>query len=530
MVPEAAPSKEPSAAPPEGRSAWVVPVVLVLVTVVFYWRYQFRSFGFYRDAGIYLSGALGLAAGEGYRLVPFSGQPVIGVYPPLQSLLLSPFVRLGGASLPEMVPWVNGGMILLAVAAVLAGWRVMVRLGSPAWLAGLLALNLALAMRWFEWTFWLMSDIGFTALLLLLAGRVLARPDDRGDRWLWLVVGLGLATAYLWRVAAFGALAATALLAVWAGWRRGNWTPVLAFCGPCLLAGLGWWLLSRQAIGYGNIYPVIIQQAGGGLAGYSRLVLGQFGELLSGRALWEAMIVPLSRLPIALGRASPAAAWLVSAAGFVLAAGVAVTAVLGLRRARRERELALAFVALAYLAFVMVIPNGADHVHRYLFPVLPLLLGLSVRWLGGVLPARWRRPAAIAVTVALLGTAAANAAMTVRASNFASRQYALDELKEVADWTRAHTPPEALVAVDYTLPFVHFHLWSGRKLVTDTDHPGVAGSHIRTDLMGEARAAPYTLMSDQGFAPYRPAGGFEEVKVSRNGHFRLLRRLEGGAR
>lgn len=526
--PPAAPAFTP-AAPRARLPAWAVGLGLGLVVAGFFWRYQFRSFGYFRDAGIYLSGALGIAGGEGYRLVPFSGAPAIGQYPPLQSLVLSWFVRAGGGGLPEIVPWVNAGMILLAVAAVLAGWKVMVRLGCPAWLAGLLALNLALAMRWFEWTFWLMSDIGFTALLLALAAWVLSRPGDRGDRWLWLIAGVGLATAYLWRVAAFGGIAGAGLLAAWVSFRRRTWSPVVAFSVPCLLAGLGWWLMSRQALGYAKLYPVLVESAGGGLLGYSRLVWSQWWELLSGRALWEAMIVPLSRLPIVLGRSSPAAAWLVSAAGFVLAAGVVVTAALALRQGRSRKEQALVWVGLAYLAFILAVPNGGDHVHRYLFPLLPLLLGLSARWVCTALPVRWRQPAAAAAAVALLGAAAANAAMTVRASAAANRQFALDELKEVADWTRANTPAEARIAVDYTLPFVHFHLWSGRKLVTDTDHPGVAASHIRTDLMDEPTAR-YTLVSDQGFAPYRPEGGFEEVKVSQNGHFRLLRRPGGGVR
>lgn len=176
----------------------------------------------------------------------------------------------------------------------------------------------------------------------------------------------------------------------------------------------------------------------------------------------------------------------------------------------------MVFTGLCYLGFVLLVPNGPEHVHRYLFPVLPVFLGLAVRGVAGLVPAHWHPAAGGLAAAGLLAAVAANAAMSLRAAALANAQFALDELREVADWARTNTPPDARIAVDYALPVVHFHLWSGRRIETDTGHPEAGTSLIRTDLIGQTNAA-YTLVGDQGFAPYRPAAGFEEVKVSSGG-------------
>jgi hypothetical protein len=101
----------------------------------------------------------------------------------------------------------------------------------------------------------------------------------------------------------------------------------------------------------------------------------------------------------------------------------------------------------------------------------------------------------------------------------------LEELHELADWTRHNTPSTARIAASPKLPTIHFSTWIGRSLVVDyMDGPIVPVAAIRiTHAQQGNMPADYVLVSVEGLVRKKnlPAGLLKEVKASRSGQYRL---------
>lgn len=128
---------------------------------------------------------------------------------------------------------------------------------------------------------------------------------------------------------------------------------------------------------------------------------------------------------------------------------LAGTAVAGLRARRGERSDALSLVLwplLVVAAYRIKLPFLYQQ-GRYLMPVLPALLALSVVGTGAALDrfARFRRPAAVLLALFLLATFVSAGVLMGRTYRSDCR-YISERQVAAARWMRDHLPPEAVVA------------------------------------------------------------------------------------
>jgi hypothetical protein len=137
--------------------------------------------------------------------------------------------------------------------------------------------------------------------------------------------------------------------------------------------------------------------------------------------------------------------------------------------------------ATIYILEIFLFPDAAVHFHRYLYVAVPFFLAFAYcGWQRCLAVYPWIRRTVGGVAVAGLAVLClANASFTAHFLGNLEATSHLDELHEVAEWVRDHTPTNAVVAVSHHLPTQHLYAWSGRKLAPDyfSDEP-VSGNPI----------------------------------------------------
>ena len=415
--------------------------------------------GFYHDDGIYWTCAKSLAQGGGYRIASLPAEPYQTKYPPLYPALLSGIWKLN-PDFPSNLP-----------AATLLAWLLLPAYLAMVWLflrqygfRGARALGLLLAATLnpvaVVFSFSLMPELLFTALLLasvLLAERAL---EPGSSRWLPLLAGVCGALAYLTKSAAAPLLLIAPACFLW----RRQFRAAALFLAAMLPAPLAWqWWVSQHLSRSWDLVTL-----------YYTNYLG-----------FQIYNVPLRDLPLVVWHNLDA---FLMGVGKVLTFDVpygsmhlerlvAVGAIVGtVRLARRARKLQYPLTALGMSALLLVWHYTPDQ--RFVFPLYPLLLaGLwtELENICGMLRRSWRKPALAdrAAALAGAGVIAAFAAFLAFTTVFGLFRFLpslfdayradLEARRPAYAWIQANTPSGAsLYAYDDPM----LYLYTGRKSVS----------------------------------------------------------------
>jgi len=486
------------------------------------WFLMSSEFGIFHDPTVYLEGAESLATTGGYRFAAHAGRPVIGLYPPLHSAWLA----LGWKAwpqFPENLVLLRMQMLGLSLAAVAAAFGVMRRLGSPLGLTLGFCLNLGWGMRWNEGLTWFMSDAAMMAILLGLAAVWLGGGEERRGWVGWMLSGWVLAMAVGWRTAAAGAVLGAGVAVMWGGLREGGWLRVGLLAGPPLLVALGWNRWAEAGVSYGGAFRIILGNAGGGWVGYGRKFLEQLWETLSGRPFLDGFLLPVSRLGLVMEQR---AGWV----GTVLVLVIAVVAwamvwnaVRSVGRTGSKVERVLAGGVLGYLLLVFAAPNGESSMGRYFLPVLPLLVAWGWRGWSEVGGERARRRVGWMVMAVLLVAVPANVKMSMSAKQHWNGFHDLADLEPFSRWVGAGVERDAVIAMDWSLPVLHFRAWSGRPVVADGIYTKRSFSPVKPPL----EPPTHVVVGTVGWDQYTPPEGFVLLHASPAGKYRLYAVPEG---
>ncbi len=345
--------------------------------------------GFYHDDSIYWVSARSLATGDGYRIQSLPGQPYQTKYPPLYPALLASIWKIN-PRFPANLPLATLFSWLLLPLFLAALWWLLRDYGFSLRERYILLLMAALSPVTVVFSFSLMPELLFTALLLaslILAERAM-QPE--APRWLALVAGICAALAYLAK-----SIAAPLLLTVPLGFAlHKHFRKAGLFFAALLPAVAGWqWWTARHLTHSWDLVTLY----------YTNYVGFQIYN------------VPLRDLPLVI--------WY-NLDGFLQGAGkllifdlpygskhlerlVAIAAIAGcVRLTLRKRALQYPLAALGMTAILLVWHFPPDQ--RFVFPLYPLLLmGLAteVRNICGALKQAWAKPAlADRIAVAGFGT------------------------------------------------------------------------------------------------------------------------------
>jgi len=484
------------------------------------WFFRYGAWPFFGDTSTYLQGAQGLAEGHGYRLISYAAEPPIGLYPPLHSALLSLFWKIQ----PDFPA--NFGLLWSVVATLVlaCSWTflaILRRAGMPLGLGALIVLNWGLAPRCLQMSSWLFSDPDF---ILLCFGLLLWLRADAPWPWpvrRWWILSVVLVITFFVRSAALGLIGAFGLLSL-LELRRREWRPTLAITSGFVACVLLKKLQAKsQGPDYGSVFQALFLQLGG-LEGYLKVVGQHTWTALSGAPLWEQFSFLGYYVPKSAGyHAGPAVELGVSALGTVAFWGLLILATLGWRRQTGQWKYGALFCGLVYAAQPIVMPWDSENFGRYL-NILQPLFWIWV-WQGArSLPwdLRWKRMAEFAVAFLLLANAVGNLAGNVVERKHWRNFFSLDDLQEVADWTRTNTPPETHIGIDYRLPAFYFQRWLGRPLVTDYFNPHRMESPITREAQGNLEA-DYMVTSPRAYGAYEPPESFHLIHTSPAGQFRV---------
>ena len=414
--------------------------------------------GFYHDDSIYWTCAKSLAQGNGYRIVSLPGEPYQTKYPPLYPAVLAGVWKLN-PQFPSNLPSATLLAWILLPAYLLGVWLFLRQCGFRGSRKLVLFAAAALNPVAVVFSFSLMPELLFTALLLfslLLAERAMAPGSPR---WIALLSGLCVALAYLTKSAA-----APMLLTVPACflWRRELRSAAL-FVAAMLPAPLAWeWWVSRHlsssrdlvTLYYTNYLGFQIYNVP--LRDLPLVVWHNLDSFLMGIGKVLTFDVPYGSIHLER----------------VIAAGAIVGAV---RLARRTRQLQYPLAALGISALMLVWHYTPDQ--RFVFPLYPLLLaGLwtELENVWRMLGLSWRKPtfADRAAALAGAGLVTALAAFVIFNTAFALVRFFpglfdayradLEARRPAYAWIAANAPASAgIYAYDDPL----LYLYTGRKSV-----------------------------------------------------------------
>jgi hypothetical protein len=333
--------------------------------------------GFYHDDSIYWVSARSLAVGDGYRIQSLPGDPYQTKYPPLYPTLLAAIWKLD-PQFPTNLPLATLFAWLLLPPFLAALWLLLREYGFSLRERYVLLLMAALSPVTVVFSFSLMPELLFTALLL--ASLILAEraTQPEAPRWLAIVAGILAALAYLAK-----SIAAPLLLTVPLCFAlRKHFQKAALFAAAMLPAVVGWqWWIARHLT-------------------HARDQVTLYYTNYAGYQLYN---VPLKELPLVV--------WY-NLDGFLQGAGkllifdlpygskhlerlIAIAAIAGcVRLTMRTRALQYPLAALGMTAILLVWHFPPDQ--RFVFPLYPLLLaGLAteVRNLCGALRKAWAKPA-----------------------------------------------------------------------------------------------------------------------------------------
>src|SRR5271170_1021353 len=181
------------------RKLTVIGVFLAALAPSAYLAWSLRSMphlGFYHDDSIYWVSARSLAMGDGYRIESLPGQPYQTKYPPLYPALLAAIWKLD-PQFPQNLPLATLFAWLLLPLFLAALWFLLSEYGFSLRERYVMLLMAALSPVTVVFSFSLMPELLFTALLL--TSLILAERATNSDapRWLALLAGICAALAYL---------------------------------------------------------------------------------------------------------------------------------------------------------------------------------------------------------------------------------------------------------------------------------------------------------------------------------------------
>ena len=422
------------------------------------------EFALNNDANYYLGGASGLVHGLGYRVEPYLDLPAVSQYPPLHSVWLALFWRLGG-DYPQNIPWFIGSMEILSLGFLLALALGLRRAGVPWWLGTLGILLLGTSVVLLHLTSQALSDLPFAFLMALLFAYVGPSPEASARRpmW-WLGVGLVAGLLLLYRSAGLAVILGIAV--VWlAGWRRLPWRGVLAFAAPVAGAMLVKKLASGASGSYGGYFSARLIELGG-VPGYLRFVADNAFTHATGQCWIEVLFNVPSRIQFApLVARGPTGAVAV-AHWLVILAGLAVNAciVLGAwTERRRGLTRVLLPVVAAYLSVICLWPF--DLGARAIVPLIAPALVFAWRGFQALPGHRPHWNAALGLFLAL--NVAGNLGLTAKESN-AIRRAGSDDARDAIDaaaWLKTHLQPGEWVAANRDAPLLHLRYALGQRLL-----------------------------------------------------------------
>jgi len=508
------------------RSTLLILIISLLVLAGCYYRNAPTRLAHYTDPLIYLSGAQSIAEGNGYRFAAHAGTPKIGCQPPLQSTYLSLFWRLY-PRFPENISLLYGAMVLCAFGTFILFYRYCLKSGVPPIIAGLLIIAWGLSMPWGVLIYSFMSDILFGFFCIVLASYW--RDADDIDSWRrWFVSGVIVTLMYLTRTAALAVLLMLGLVVAWRAIKWRKIKPLIAYLTPLIPALVLWKIWGAEAPRYSDYMRFRFEQEGG----WSQLIrcwMDSAQQYLLGLDFGQALFPSLMELPSRQFLTTTVWSPILTALIVILCWSFTFFWVTGCWRSGTAKERIFGLVVAAYLGQLCLYP--AHMAERVLYAVLPFVLVWA--WKGtSVLPRRFIASKALQWgTVAfLIVNIIGNAGPFTRMMNYLDSCSRPEELKEVAEWLRSNSLPDAVVAATLSEPIMHFYNYSGRRVVENNLHsrPELKFSVANHSING-SRKADYVLLC--WYSPLK----IEDCNVSRlhlaksssRGTYRLYR-LEPG--
>ncbi len=423
------------------------------------WRQGFQ-FGIYHDDGLYFVTAKSLAAGNGYRIESFPGEPHQTKYPPVYPLLLSAIWTLSPHFPRNLTPALAMNWLLLPVFLALA-WHVLAGYGIGWRLRVGLCVLLALSPSIVFFGLTLMSEIPF-AILLLAAVLSTERASERTSaRWA-AAAGVAGGLAYLTRSPAVLLMGTVPLGFAF----RRQFRQAAAFLAAMLPAVVFWqtwmWIyrpLSSDIVSLYYLAYLKFHLATVHLADVPHMVLVNTNAFLTG----------IGTLLFFLNGES--------IVGLVLSRLVALAAIVGVvRLARGTGKYHYPLFALAYVC-VLLVWHGTPG-PRFLLPLAPLLLAgfaAEMQRLSDMILATWRKPetgqkitaVAVGALLALFGAYAGwNMERGLRGflpEVFSEARVRLAANRRAWQWIRENTSPRARFLA-YADPLLYLH--TGRKALS----------------------------------------------------------------
>lgn len=477
---------------PERDGARLVPWMLAaLAAAVVVVSIQPFPVGVFQDDGIYTVLARSLAEGRGYRYLQMPGTPNATHYPPLYPVLLAAIWKLFPAFPANIIifKFVNAAFIGLAAVFTWVFARRCVSMGARA--AALSAAVFAAGTPMVFVGVMVLSEPMFLAALfpVLMACERAARSGSARDA---LVAGAAGGLLALIRTLGAVAVPATALVLVW----RRRWMAALLVCVAGGLVILPWqlWITANDH----GIHPYFMGKYGsygGWLA--DGVASGGFPWIMRQLDLNLRLLVVQGWEMLGVLPAPAAVRWPAT----ILVTGFFVG---GWWLLLRRVPVAAWFVVL-YLVPVVVWPFAPSRFTFAVWPLIGLAFGLAI---SGVAEWRPRLPrwavARYAGVVAALLLAAGHARYSFLAYKFGwwtqAQQPVAERAQYLADWVRANTPEDVLIAAEDDLLI---YLYTGRQAVplgtfTPNDHVKAQTREFMTEtLRGIIREydADYVLTS-----------------------------------
>lgn len=426
------------------RDAVVATALATIVLIAGVCRIVVGVCGVYHDDAIYVSTAKALSQGDGYRLINLPSAPIQTKYPVLYPALLSIVWRLW-PRFPDNLLAMQELTLLAGAAAVAVAYLYLVRFGyfsrRVAAASGLLCATAPFPLYISTQT---LSEAPFALLVLLAVWTLECQARRRSSsRLSELVLGVVLGLPFLCRSIGV-ALVPAALFVLYRTRHRIRWV----MCG---LAGvmLPWVLWSSAGWGVWRQDPVdgyYADYAGwwtsSGLPFLKQVILSNLVVALSASAS-----LGLEGLSTALGQVA-------SALSFVLFATLGLLLWISVFRQLRTHLVLPCFLIACFLP-ILLCPWPP---HRFLVPVLPLLLAYLVSIISALLGPLLRIHRIELLSLACVGVAiAANVLLQHRHYELSRRTgypytgipaepVTWRSYEDVFEWLRTHAQPEDVVA------------------------------------------------------------------------------------
>lgn len=447
--------------------AWLQTVWVCLVVAVLYTLTMRPYLGHNSDGGIYLDGARSLAAGNGYRFGSFSGKPPIGLYPPGTSLLFIPAMWVAHDIDTQIV----GCLLLLGLVTAVGihvVLRLLIRLGVPSGLAGLVTLAMITSPHWFLSIASLGSDVPF-AVVVWIGCLWWIRESGRDTVTGLLPVAALLFLAQLIRSAGL-ALFVGVIVAELVLNRRRAIRSIPLFAGAWLAAKLVIGSISTPGgLGYVGEWKRFIESSGG-IQWYWQHLLENFLSFLLGGQFHELVWPIVARSHMIASRYSETAGgvlrvglvalWMASLA--LMVAPLVRHWRMGRDRGSRHpvplplQAVTLLIVAGSTVGMLVVVPNKFTHFPRYLLWTSPFLFVALWRGISSEVPRHWHRAVMFGSGLVVCAVIASNAWISTSILRQSIANHGVDEGREFATEVGKTIGDEPSVAVSGLVPYIHF--------------------------------------------------------------------------